>query len=66
MIERKVAHNIAQSLVLPERVLQHEINLRITGMMRTTPQAEALCRTALKNARKAIEDTLSGTTEEGH
>ena len=60
MITRQTAHNIAASLILPEGVLQHEINLHITGMMRTTPQAEALCRNALKNARKAIEETLTG------
>ena len=58
-IDQKRAHNIAQSLMLPERGLQAEVNLAF-GKMITTDESRELCRKALAAARKAVEDTLAG------
>lgn len=56
-MDQRKAHNIAASLILPESVLQGEINLAL-GLKRTSDLSLAIRTKALAAARKAIEDTL--------
>lgn len=58
-MERKTAHNIAASLILPERELASEISIRKTGNVFPDTESNAIMHKAMRAARQAIEDTIT-------